>query len=126
VSVSYVVEAHYPDALSLAPDGWVECCSGTRPFCEGYLAAHREVMLPRPAMRLRRLDKNVVVDEIPASDQARVGMVAGWPTPEQLLRAAVNALRPLVGRTHGGRSPTDEQRQAAERALSALVRGGGS
>lgn len=56
-------------------------------YCRGYMDASREGPTPRLAWRLVRSDGRVI-DEIPAIESAGVGMVAGWPTPEQYEHAA--------------------------------------
>lgn len=62
----------------------------TREYCEGYLDGYRHEA-PRNAMRIVR-DDGKVVREIAANEDVAIGMIAGWPTPEQYERAAAKAL----------------------------------
>lgn len=62
----------------------------SREYCEGYLDCYR-YEAPRNAMRIVRNDGKVV-REIAANEDVAIGMIAGWPTPEQYERAAAKAL----------------------------------
>lgn len=59
-------------------------------YCEGYLDACRYDS-PRNAFRIIRNDGKVVRELRPDED-VQIGMIAGWPTPEQYERAAAAAL----------------------------------
>lgn len=69
---------------------WVTVASGSRGYCTGFFHAHAEHPSPRLASRLVRSD-GVVLDERKASEGAALGMVAGFPSPEQYERAAAKA-----------------------------------
>lgn len=76
---------------SLWRDEWrVIFCHSTRDYCDGYLDATRYES-PRNAFRVVRSDGKVV-REISSNDEVALGMIAGWPTPEQYERAAAAAL----------------------------------
>ena len=76
---------------SLWRDEWCKIFSySTRDYCDGYLDATRYES-PRNAFRVVRSDGKVV-REISPNDEAALGMIAGWPTPEQYERAAAVAL----------------------------------
>lgn len=62
-----------------------------RGFLRGYMFGRSDAPPPRPAMRVVRSD-DVVVDEREATDEVDIGMIAGWPTPEQYEAAAQRAL----------------------------------
>ena len=89
----FIVEAHRPDLhLTIYPDGWIPIVQdGSRRYCEGYMARISE-QSPRPTYRVRRSSDGVIVAQCPASDEPEIGMVAGWPTDDQCIRAAVKAL----------------------------------
>mgnify|MGYP001611168706 CR=1 FL=1 len=72
-------------------------------------------------MRLVRERDGKVLREWPASDSPGIGMVAGWPTTEQLFRAADRALSQVAG-TFGDRSATPEEIEAAKDARAAIAR----
>ena len=73
---------------ALVSDRWVRVRGEVpKTYGEGFLAHHREAPGPRCGMRLVRSDGRVV-DEVPANEEASIGMVAGWPTAMQYLRAA--------------------------------------
>ena len=80
---SYSVETCYLEK-------WIKLFNGSRDFCEGYL--HRAYDdRPRLAKRIMRSDGKVMV-ELKADDDVCIGMIAGWPTPEQYEYAAQRAL----------------------------------
>lgn len=56
-------------------------------YGDGYLAHHRGAPGPRCAMRLVRSDGRIVA-EVPALEEAGIGIVAGGPTAAQYLQAA--------------------------------------
>lgn len=62
-----------------------------RGFLLGYMFGRADGPPPRLAMRVVRSDGKVV-DERPADTEVSIGMVAGWPTPEQYEAAAERAL----------------------------------
>ncbi len=55
----------------------------------GYLARYKNEC-PRNAMRAIR--NGHVLDEAKANEDVSIGMVAGWPTPEQYRAAAARAI----------------------------------
>jgi len=113
----YLVEAFYPE-----PDfGWIVVCTGSKHYCEGFLDARRE-LAPRPMSRLRRTKDNRVLRVTEAVNKPPLGMIAGWPTPEQLLRGAVGCVKPVVDGTWGGRNTplSTDARDAAGKALDHL------
>lgn len=76
---------------------WWKVISGPKTFLEGYLFAVRDMMKgPRNEYRLLRIDKESgeakVIEELSAQPEAWLGMVAGWPTPQQYRAAAQRAL----------------------------------
>lgn len=117
--MSYAVDAYCPDRV--LSDPWVEVCRGSRQYCQGFVEARREVLNPRPPQRVRRLSDGAIVDEIPEAATARLGMICGWPTVEQLFRAARTCLRPVANGTTGGRSSDGPSEADRERARAALV-----
>ena len=60
-------------------------------FCRGYLLGKRDASPPRLAFRLVRSDGKVM-DVTPDDLDVSVGMIAGWPTPEQYEAAAARAI----------------------------------
>ena len=62
----------------------------SRDYCEGYLD-HCRYDAPRNEMRILRSDGKIV-REICQFDEVSIGMIAGFPTPEQYERAAEFAL----------------------------------
>ena len=91
----YVVEARYPEHAGMGTidaDGWLVVCSGGRERCLGYLEARREVRGPRPEQRVRHTPTGRICDQLPASNAPAYGMIAGWPTVDQRIRAALSAL----------------------------------
>jgi hypothetical protein len=71
-------------------DKWTTLFTDTRDFCLGYLT-HAGYSQPRNAMRVIRSDGKII-SEINPSDEVHIGMIAGWPTPEQYESAAKRAL----------------------------------
>jgi hypothetical protein len=69
---------------------WTRIASAGKEYLRGYLAARKDEA-PRLAYRILRSDGKVI-DEIPAREDVSVGMVAGWPTPEQYEQAAGRAI----------------------------------
>ena len=68
---------------------WIYILDESRDFCMGYMTRAVEYS-PRLAMRVIRSDGKVI-DSIEKSDDVQIGMVAGWPTPEQYESAARRA-----------------------------------
>ena len=60
-------------------------------YCQGYLDC-KAYESPRLAYRIVRSDGKVI-SELSAREDVSVGMVAGWPTPEQYEFAAEKALK---------------------------------
>lgn len=92
---TYAVEACYPEHAGIGTidaDGWLVVCTGGRERCLGYLEARRDVRGPRPAQRVRHLPTGRICDDLPALDGPAYGMVAGWPTVDQRIGAALSAL----------------------------------
>lgn len=71
-------------------DKWLDIVHDTRDFCLGFLHARKD-QGPRNAYRLIRSDGKII-EEIPVEPDVFIGMVAGWPTPEQYEEAAQCAL----------------------------------
>jgi hypothetical protein len=73
---------------------WVKILQDTRDFCAGYMHAKR-YDAPRNAMRMIKFDgtKDTVVQELTQIDDVSIGMVAGWPAPEQYEAAAMRAMQ---------------------------------
>lgn len=80
---SYIVESNYLGR-------WHKLFEDTRDFCMGYLHARRDEA-PRIEYRLIRGDGKILQELKPEADVS-IGMVAGWPTPEQYEGAAKRAL----------------------------------
>jgi len=80
---TYVVE-------SLHNGKWIELFENTRDYCLGYVS-HVQYCAPRKAYRIVRSDGKVM-QELPAAEDCSIGMIAGWPTPEQYEGAAQRAL----------------------------------
>jgi len=60
-------------------------------FCRGYILGKRDGAPPRLSFRLVRSDGKVM-DVTPEDLDVSVGMVAGFPTPEQYEDAAARAI----------------------------------
>lgn len=60
-------------------------------WAEGWLAHHRNAPGPRLGLRLVRSDGKVL-EEVSGREDVSLGMVAGWPTWEQYVAAAIRAL----------------------------------
>ena len=84
---TYRVEVHH------AHYGWVKLLEDPSRLCAaGYFMGRTDArMPPSPAMRLIRSDGKVI-DDIPEDAEVSVGMVAGFPTPEQYEAAAERAV----------------------------------
>lgn len=102
-----------------APSGWHQIAQdNSKLYLEG-LAEGWTSKTPRLAVRLVRAKDGKVCREWPASNHPPVGMVAGWATTGQLIRAAVECLD-SVGR-HGD-PPTEDEADAVRVALAQLRR----
>lgn len=117
----YTVEAHYPETgLCADRDHWIVLVNDRLEYCRGYLRSHSETQGPRPALRLVRIKDGRVLESFARCDEQGVGMVAGWPTGEQMLGAA----RRLLGRVRVHRDYVSEgEADVASRALAVLVAG---
>lgn len=113
----YVVEAHYPELTPSNP--WVELAQGSRDWCLGFLDARRATT-PRPACRVRRVADDRVIADLPGSSEAAFGILAGGPSPAQLLTAAVRCLRLFLGPFELPLPPAEEDRAWAEETLRRL------
>ncbi len=86
----------YTYSLEFLLDGKWFCPAGMqdgqRSFLVGYMMGRADSPPPRLGMRVVRSDGKVV-DEYKPSLSVGVGMVAGWPTPEQYEAAAEDALK---------------------------------
>lgn len=72
-------------------DGWTQFIKyQSKGFCEGYLYAMKG-QAPRINLRMVRSDGKII-EEVKAYDDVNIGMIAGWPTPEQYEYAAERAL----------------------------------
>lgn len=114
---AFIVETHRPDlSFTLYPDGWIPIIQDdSRRYCEGYFARICE-QSPRPAYRVRRSSDDAIVASCPASDEPEIGMVAGFPSVDQCVRAAIGVLR-LVARSNVHGRPVDPRVVAALAAL---------
>lgn len=72
-------------------DKWIHVLTENRSFCLGYFQRHREEPSPKLAMRVIRSDGRVL-EECSESQSVSIGMVAGFPSPEQYEKAASDAL----------------------------------
>jgi len=63
----------------------------TQDFCMGYVLALRDAPPPRAARRVVRSDGKVI-DQAEHDHRVALGMVAGFPTPEQYESAARDAI----------------------------------
>lgn len=81
--------------LEMLDGKWFRPCGlaeETRGFALGYLMGRHDTPAPRPAMRVVRSDGKVV-DEYVASEDVDIGLIAGWPSPEQYEGAAERAMQ---------------------------------
>lgn len=69
---------------------WRKVMSESKDFCLGYLA-RAQYDHPRPELRIVRSDGRII-PMLKESTDVCVGMIAGWPTPEQYEAAAKRAL----------------------------------
>lgn len=87
-------------------------------YLEG-LATGWNTVSPHAGYRLVRHRDSKVLKEWLKSDTPQMGAVAGWPTPEQCIDAAIRALKQVPsGRC--GSYPTPGERTAIQVALMAL------
>lgn len=114
MSLPFRLEFQHPDGrwFTLAGDQ-----DHSMRYLEGYATAYAE-RSPRLAVRLVRDRDGKVLREWPASDSPEIGMVAGWPTAGQCIRAARKAL--TAGWESCSLEPTDDERARIEGALRAL------
>ena len=75
--------------------GWVQIAQDdSRAYLSGFadgFAGARPT--PRPALRLQDRRTDRVAKEWPARDEPAIGAVAGWPTSDQCVNAAIRALK---------------------------------
>jgi hypothetical protein len=85
----------YTYRFELDLDGEWYCPSGMEDtqlgFLRGYMLGRSDTPAPRRGMRIVRSDGKVM-DEYAATTGLDIGLVAGWPTPEQYEEAAKVAL----------------------------------
>ena len=85
---TYSIRSYYPEYK----EPWITFKKDlNRQYAEGYFFALRESPSPCPHTQLVRSDGKVV-DEFKAVEEVHIGMVAGYPSAEQLRRAAQKAL----------------------------------
>ena len=85
---TYSIRSYYPEYK----ESWIAFKKDlNKQYAQGYFNALRERPSPRPHTQLVRSD-GVVVDEFEAIEEVHIGMVAGYPSSEQLRRAAKKAL----------------------------------
>ena len=89
----------------------------TKDFCEGYVS-HAQYCHPRNAMRIVRSDGKIV-HEMKADADVNIGMIAGWPTPEQYEAAAESALKQAARIRE--QDAKKEERRLARISVSALT-----
>ena len=76
-----------------ADDGtWHALFTEAKLFCVGYAFAHHDGPSPRLACRVVHAQTGKVAESFPACTEVGIGMVAGWPTPEQYESTAERAL----------------------------------
>jgi hypothetical protein len=85
---TYSIRSYYPEYKQ----PWITFKKNlNRQYAEGYFFALRESPSPCPHTQLVRSDGKVI-DEFEAVEEVHIGMVAGYPSSEQLRRAAQKAL----------------------------------
>ena len=91
--------AKYTYTLQTVFNGtWHDVFIDSRHFCEGYMHGRATHQYPRSAMRIVRSDGKVV-SESEAYDEANLGMIAGYPSIEQL-EAAIERCKRLIDNYH--------------------------
>lgn len=71
-------------------DKWLKIKSGSNQYCQGFYDAKMDSS-PRLSMRIKRSDGEIL-EYAEAKTEVSIGMVAGWPTPEQYEAAAARAM----------------------------------
>lgn len=71
-------------------DKWMKIKTGSRQYCQGFYDAKMDSS-PRLAMRIMRSNGDVM-ELADAREDVSIGMIAGWPTPEQYEAAAARAM----------------------------------
>lgn len=112
----YAVEVHAPEIVGDKNGGWTPIVTDSRSFCQGWFLARRDDG-PRRAYRVVRCADGKVIEESAAREAPGLGMVAGWPTGAQMIRAAVRVLERV--QEHGDYVSADEA-DRARRALEVL------
>ena len=70
---------------------WVTIITRGKEYCQGWLDLYKDHAPRNPARLIR--DDGKVLEEVNGKDDVDIGMIAGWPTPEQYERAAEEALK---------------------------------
>mgnify|MGYP006449628995 FL=1 len=70
---------------------WITVITRGKEYCQGWLDLYKD-HAPRNPARLLRSDGKVL-EETSGRDDVDIGMIAGWPTPEQYERAAEEAIQ---------------------------------
>ena len=70
---------------------WCWLATQSKAWCKGYLRCASQQFGPRNAYRIVDSHRKVI-EEIPAVDDCEIGMIAGFPSPEQYEAAAQRAL----------------------------------
>lgn len=74
----------------LVGEKWCKFKEGDLRYLEGYIDSHKDSS-PRCALQIIRSDGRII-ESVAAREDVSVGMIAGWPTPEQYEAAAQRAL----------------------------------
>lgn len=94
-------------------------------WAQGWLAHHRDAPGPRLGFRLVRSDGKVM-EEVSGREDVSLGMVAGWPTWEQYVAAAIRALDTAAQVAHRQGTLTPEKlqelREVSRRLFAVLQR----
>lgn len=86
---TYSIRSYYPEYKQ----PWIAFKKNlNRQYALGYFDALREQPSPQPHTQLVRSD-GVVVEEFQEHEEVHIGIVAGYPSSEQLRRAADKALK---------------------------------
>lgn len=83
--------------VEFMPGRWYTIINDSVGYCEGYMEACRG-QTPRSNMAIKKASKDgtpKIIRTLEASDEPPIGMVAGSPTPKQLVNAALKALKIL-------------------------------
>lgn len=84
---TYEIQAHDNGRF-----GWCRLFEVGLEYGRGYLASLRDGPTPRLAYRLMR-DDGKIMEELPAVEEAGIGLVAGWPSTAQYEAAAIRCLQ---------------------------------